>query len=131
MGPAWTASSPLPGGDLGEGGLEGFIKGLVPPSSRLRAGVSCGLARRYGTLVDDVLGEAEVWRISARTLGGGLTEREVLYQRDHEWARAPDDVLWRRTKCGLHMSAEQRAAAAESIAGLLYQRSAWGSASRG
>ena len=36
-------------------------------------------------------------------LGGGLTEREVVYLRDHEWAREPDDVLWRRTKCGLHI----------------------------
>ncbi len=52
-------------------------------------------------------------------LGGGLTEREVIYQRDHEWALAPDDVLWRRTKCGLHMSEEQRNAAAEKIARLL------------
>jgi len=49
-------------------------------------------------------------------LGGGLTEREVVYLRENEWACAPDDVLWRRTKCGLHISADRRAAAAEAIA---------------
>jgi glycerol-3-phosphate dehydrogenase len=52
-------------------------------------------------------------------LGGGLTEREVIYLRDNEWAREPDDVLWRRTKCGLHIPAEARTTAAEKIARLL------------
>ena len=115
----WTASSPLPGGDLGKGGLAGFIKDLCRRHRGFDAALLGRLARRYGTLVDDVLGEAESTGDLGATLGAGLTEREVVYQRDHEWARAPDDVLWRRTKCGLHMSAEQRTAAAESIAGLL------------
>jgi glycerol-3-phosphate dehydrogenase len=43
----------------------------------------------------------------------------VIYLRDNEWALAPDDILWRRTKCGLHMSEEERNAAAEKIARLL------------
>jgi glycerol-3-phosphate dehydrogenase len=119
MGRPWTASSPLPGGDLGKDGLAGFIKDLCRRHRGFEAAFIGRLARRYGTLVDDVLGEAESTGDLGAALGGGLTEREVVYQRDHEWARAPDDVLWRRTKCGLHMSAEQRTAAAESIARLL------------
>ena len=39
----------------------------------------------------------------ALTLGGDLYEREVAYLVDQEWARAPDDVLWRRSKLGLHL----------------------------
>jgi glycerol-3-phosphate dehydrogenase len=77
------------------------------------------LARRSGTLVEDVLHGAESVAGLGAQLGGGLTEREVVYLRDNEWARQPEDVLWRRTKCGLHMSADERAAAAEAIARLL------------
>ena len=120
MKPAWTASSPLPGGDLGEGGLSGFIDALRrrrPGFDRTYLG---RLARRYGTLTDAVLGEARsVSDLGASIGGGALTEREVAYLKEREWARRPDDVLWRRTKCGLHMSEGERALAEEAIARLL------------
>jgi glycerol-3-phosphate dehydrogenase len=119
MRPAWTAESPLPGGDLGDGGLAGFVRDL----SRRRRGFDPAflgrLARRYGTLVDEVLGDACGTADLGASLGGTLTEREVVYLREREWAREPDDVLWRRTKCGLHINAEQRAEAAAGIARLL------------
>jgi glycerol-3-phosphate dehydrogenase len=66
-----------------------------------------------------MLGDARSIADLGEAIGGGLTEREVIYQRDNEWALAPDDVLWRRTKCGLHMSGDQRQAAAIKIARLL------------
>jgi glycerol-3-phosphate dehydrogenase len=119
MQPAWTASSPLPGGNFGEGGLAGFIKDLCRRHRGFEAAFLGRLARRYGTLVDDMLGGAQSESDLGRALGAGLSEREVVYQRDQEWARDPDDILWRRTKCGLHMTAEQRKAAADAIARLL------------
>lgn len=39
--------------------------------------------------------------------GAGLFEREVRYLIEHEWAQRAEDILWRRTKCGLHMSAQE------------------------
>jgi glycerol-3-phosphate dehydrogenase len=51
-----------------------------------------------------------------RDLGHGLTEREVSYLKQHEWARTAEDVLWRRTKVGLHLSPEDRRRASEAIA---------------
>jgi glycerol-3-phosphate dehydrogenase len=45
--------------------------------------------------------------------GGGLYERELAYLAEREWARDPEDVLWRRTKCGLHMTAAERERVAE------------------
>ena len=45
-----------------------------------------------------------------RDFGGGLTEAEVVYLRDQEWARTADDVLWRRSKLGLHVPAGTREA---------------------
>ncbi|KAB2941554.1 glycerol-3-phosphate dehydrogenase [Hyphomicrobium sp.] len=119
MRPSWTASSPLPGGDLGAGGLAAFIKDLCRNHRGFDAAFLGRLARRYGTLVDDVLDGARSAADLGAPLGGGLTEREVLYLREHEWARHPDDVLWRRTKCGLHMNAEQRAGAEAAISRLL------------
>jgi len=113
---AWTATAKLPGGDFGDTGLAGFIKGLCRRHRGFDAAYLGRLARRYGSLTDDVLGDARGMADLGADLGGGLTEREVVYLRENEWARAPDDVLWRRTKCGLHMSADQRAAAAEAIA---------------
>ncbi len=119
MGRAWTASSPLPGGDLGDGGLAGFIKDLCRANRDFDAAFLGRLARRYGSLVGNMLGDARSVADLGEAIGGGLTEREVIYQRDNEWALAPDDILWRRTKCGLHMSGDQRNAAADKIARLL------------
>jgi glycerol-3-phosphate dehydrogenase len=119
MRPAWTASAPLPGGNLGESGLAGLIKELCRRHRGFDAAFLGRLARRYGTLVEDVLDDAESPAGLGAQLGGGLTEREVVYLRDNEWARHPDDVLWRRTKCGLHMSADERTAAQDAISRLL------------
>jgi glycerol-3-phosphate dehydrogenase len=37
--------------------------------------------------------------------GADLTQREVDYLVEHEWARTAEDVLWRRTKLGLRVGA--------------------------
>jgi glycerol-3-phosphate dehydrogenase len=47
--------------------------------------------------------------------GAGLTERELTYLTQHEWARTADAVLWRRTKCGLHMTEAQRQRVAQVV----------------
>ena len=38
----------------------------------------------------------------------GLTEAELHYLRREEWACEPDDVLWRRSKLGLHYTPAER-----------------------
>jgi len=48
-------------------------------------------------------------------LGAGLTERELRYFVDEEWAHSAEDVLWRRTKCGLLMSEAQRQRVAQVL----------------
>jgi len=66
------------------------------------------LARDYGSraepLLSGGLGDA---------VAPGLFEAELHYLHTHEWARTADDVLWRRTKLGLHLSATQRQAVAD------------------
>ncbi len=118
----WTATAPLPGGDLGGtagGGLEAYILDLARRRPQIQQKVLARLARLYGTRADRLLGDARSPADLGAEIGGYLTEREVAYLKVHEWAREPDDVLWRRTKAGLHMSAEARSRAFERLARLL------------
>jgi glycerol-3-phosphate dehydrogenase len=71
------------------------------------------LARAYGTEVDRLVGDARSADDLGRDFGLGFTERELDYLVEREWARMPDDVLWRRSKLGLHLSAEAKADIAE------------------
>ena len=106
--PAWTARGVTPGGDLPGHDLPRFIKTVgrerpwLPPHERRR------LAMAYGSRLDRVLDGAASWADMGRDFGAGLTEREAEWMRREEWARRADDVLWRRSKLGLHMTPDQR-----------------------
>ena len=69
---------------------------FLPPALARR------LARAYGTRVRMILGRATSLDDLGEEFGGGLTRAELDYLIAQEWARAPDDVLWRRSKLGLH-----------------------------
>jgi glycerol-3-phosphate dehydrogenase len=66
--------------------------------------------RRHGNLSTHVLGDAKSVDELGINFGAGLTAREVDCLIADEWAESAEDILWRRTKCGLHMDAAQRAA---------------------
>jgi glycerol-3-phosphate dehydrogenase len=55
-----------------------------------------------------VLGDARTSADLGEDFGADLTEREIAYLRNEEWASTAEDVLWRRTKCGLPMTPAQR-----------------------
>lgn len=119
MGPAWTANAPLPGGDFGPAGLAGYLDALVRERPKITRAPLERLVRLYGTRAERVLGDATREVDLGPAVGGGLTPREVLFLRDAEWARTPDDILWRRTKAGLDLDDAGRARAAQEIAQLL------------
>jgi glycerol-3-phosphate dehydrogenase len=100
-GKSWTADAPLPGGDMG-GDFDSWLTELRARRAWLPAPLARRLARAYGTRADRILGAATSLRDLGEDLGGGLTEAELAYLVDHELARTPEDVLWRRTKLGLH-----------------------------
>ena len=108
MGPPWTAAVPLPGGDLGAGGLDAFCDQLRRDYRGLPAGYVATLARRYGSLAGEILGDARDPGDLGQGFGATLFAREVDYLVAREWAVTPEDVLWRRTKAGLHTTAQQR-----------------------
>ena len=65
------------------------------------------LVRAYGTQAPEMLGTAKTASDLGEDFGATLTEAEVRWQMQTEWARDAVDVLWRRTKLGLRMEPSQ------------------------
>ncbi|MFQ6024013.1 MAG: glycerol-3-phosphate dehydrogenase, partial [Acidiferrobacterales bacterium] len=116
MKPAWTASTPLPGGDIPHGDFDAFVRQLGQDYPQLPQFLLEALSRRHGTRCIEILRGAHVVDALGQHFGAGLYAREVDYLIDHEWARTAEDVLWRRTKIGLHMTDEERASVVEYVA---------------
>ncbi len=98
----WTAAAPLPGGDIENADFNRFLAGLRQEYAWLPATLLYRYARAYGTRIRNVLGAASGVAQLGRDLGGHLFEAEVDYLVRHEWARTAEDILWRRSKLGLH-----------------------------
>jgi glycerol-3-phosphate dehydrogenase len=113
----WTHAEALPGGDFGGRNFQGVLGEFRARYCSLDPHWLARLLRRHGTLCENILDNAKTEADLGNNFGGGLYERELAYLIEHEWACAADDVLWRRTKCGLHMSEAQRWRVAERMAG--------------
>jgi len=112
----WTAGEALPGGDLDGATFTEFDESYRRRYPALPAHWLTRLLRRHGSSAAEILGDAATEADLGRNFGGGLYERELRYLIDHEWAIEPDDILWRRTKCGLGMTAAQRGALGDWMA---------------
>jgi glycerol-3-phosphate dehydrogenase len=110
--PPWTGTAPLPGGDFPPDGFPREVARLRGDFPWLPATLAERLVRAYGTRAEILLDGADSLADLGARFGADLTEREVAYLMEAEWARAPDDVLWRRSKLGLRIGAEGRAALA-------------------
>lgn len=108
----WTDRAALPGGDLPRADFPAFLAGVQKRWGFLPAAVAHRLARAYGTRVEKILDKAQAMLDLGEHYGAGLTRAEIDYLISHEWARSADDVLWRRTKLGLHLNQAQRDAVA-------------------
>lgn len=111
-GPDWTADACLPGGDFAMTGLPGLIQALARDYPFLEPATVDRIGRAYGTRSRLWLGDASSMNALGPHFGHGLTGAEVDYLMAHEWAQSPDDILWRRTKLGLKLSAAEQAALA-------------------
>ena len=79
----------------------------------LGAPLAYRLARAYGARIEIVLAQAGHLAALGQEVAPGLYEAELRYLQREEWAVNADDVLWRRSKLGLHLSETQRAAVAQ------------------
>ncbi len=117
-GKPWTATAPLPGGDFPAQGFEAEVRKLKSQYAFLDLSHVRRLVRLYGTRANSVLGLAKSNADLGRKFGADLYEVEVRYLVENEWAITAEDVLWRRTKRGLHVTREQAAVLGEFMRGL-------------
>lgn len=103
----WTAAARLPGGDFPPQGADALAAELQREYPFLDLARARRFVRHYGTATRTLLGTRQSWAECGQDFGGGLTEAEVLYLMRHEFAHAAADVVWRRTKSGLRMTAAQ------------------------
>ncbi len=115
---SWTAGASLPGGDFPWNGAANLRDSLLAQYPFLAPATAERFVRSYGTLTAEMLGNATAAADMGRIIGADLTERELEWLVRTEWARTADDILWRRTKLGLHFSPDQRA----TLEGLLSHR---------
>ena len=113
---AWTRGAHLPGGDIANADFDGFLAGMSEAYDWLPDATLRRLSRAYGSRIDRVLGTARSMADLGRDFGGGLTEAELDYLKSVEWAECAEDVLWRRSKLGLHLPQNAQDAIAEWFA---------------
>ena len=100
---AWTATATLPGGDLPGADFERWLNSQRARYAFLPESLLRRYARNYGTRMDVLIGSAGRLADLGRDLGGGIHVAELEYLVRHEWARTAADVLWRRSRMGLHV----------------------------
>lgn len=110
----WTARAALPGGDIGSKGFVSFLDAKIKEYAFLPEDVVKRYVRSYGSRIDILLDGITTVRGMGRDFGGGIYEKEIFYLINHEFAQTTEDILWRRTKLGLH--AERKTALALEIA---------------
>ena len=108
---AWTADACLPGGDLfgsepqNRSVLEfdAYVHGLQKQFSWLAPKLIARYARTYGTRIHVLLKDRHSLHDMGEPLAEGLYPAELEYLMNFEWATSSTDILWRRTKLGLHV----------------------------
>lgn len=115
-GPAWTKSATLPGGDFGPKSFDAELRRLGMDYPQMNAGLLRRMMRLYGTRAKAVLGTARSEADLGTHFGADLYAAEVDYLVANEWARTAQDILWRRTKLGLKVGAEDATRLEEYLA---------------
>ncbi|WP_338415043.1 glycerol-3-phosphate dehydrogenase [uncultured Sphaerotilus sp.] len=113
----WTAGRTLPGGDFSawigpaqrpDTDFERFLAQVQQRHPWLPATLARRLARAYGSRIDELLQGVDALAGLGAEIAPGLHEAELRFLQATEWATCADDVLWRRSKLGLHYTAAQR-----------------------
>ncbi|OWU78974.1 glycerol-3-phosphate dehydrogenase [Phaeobacter sp. 22II1-1F12B] len=103
VGENWTADAPLPGGKFDVDKAEQLVNRVIRTYPYLSDFWARRMARAYGTDTFEIIGEAESEEDLGQGFGATLTEREVKWLMDREFARTAEDVIWRRSKLGLRI----------------------------
>lgn len=108
-GKPWTAGSHLPGGDIDDADIAAFIKKAREKWPWLPEKLARRYAKAYGTRIARLIDGANSLDDLGQHLGDDLYEAEVTYLMRAEWALTDEDILWRRSKLGLHLTDQTQA----------------------
>jgi len=103
----WTQNARLPGGDFPVEQFTTMRNSLLERYHNLDPRLLGRMARSYGTLTEQVLGDVQTTADLGVHFGGDLYQIEVDYLLKNEWAISVEDILWRRTKQGLRFKPEE------------------------
>ncbi|HXI09061.1 MAG: glycerol-3-phosphate dehydrogenase [Bradyrhizobium sp.] len=103
----WTATAPLPGGDIDVSAVVALTAELMREHPFLAHAHASRLAHAYGTRASRLLGSSKSMADLGRGFGDTLTEAEVRYLMANEWAVTAEDVVWRRSKLGLRLTSAE------------------------
>ena len=103
----WTAGVAMPGGDFPVDGVDDLTGKLTKEYSFLSQAWAKRLIRGYGTEARTILAGATEKGDLGKWFGSNLTEREVEWLMEKEYAIEADDIVWRRTKLGLVMTKDE------------------------
>lgn len=118
---SWTEKAILPGGDIKGGDFEAFIQKQISRYTFLPDSLVRRYARAYGTRMSEILKGVHKIKDMGLCFGDHLYEAEVIYLLRYEFAHTIEDILWRRSKLGLHIAPETEAALETHFPTLLEQ----------
>jgi glycerol-3-phosphate dehydrogenase len=105
-GRSWTRGAVLPGGDLPDLDREALARALRVEFPFLPQEMAKRFARSYGTRARRILADTKTLADLGEAFGAGLHAAEVDYLIAEEWARTAEDILYRRSKLGLHLASD-------------------------
>ncbi|WP_222875910.1 glycerol-3-phosphate dehydrogenase [Terrihabitans soli] len=106
----WTSRTPLPGGNFAPGRAPLMARDLRMRFPFLTPSLAHRLVNSYGTRAPMILGHARSMRHLGESFGAELTAAEVRYLTEQEFAVSSEDILWRRSRLGLHVTSRDRKA---------------------
>jgi len=115
--PSTTETETLPGGDLPNADFNSFAREFKNRHPWLPEKLALRYARAYGTRAYRLIAGARALTGLGAEFAPGLYEAELVYLRDTEWARSAEDILWRRSKLGLHVPGDTAAKIETWLAG--------------
>ena len=106
----------MPGGDFPVDGVSDLRSELSKALPFLPAKTIARLIRQYGTETMAIFNGCQSIGDLGVEFGQGVYQREVDWAIANEWVTQGDDFLWRRSKLGLRLSAEEQNALSAYIA---------------
>ncbi|WP_421550717.1 glycerol-3-phosphate dehydrogenase [Kluyvera intermedia] len=112
IGAAWTKGAVLPGGEIGND-RDDYAAKLRRRYPFISESLARHYARTYGSNSELIIGDARDIAGLGEDFGHEFYEAELRYLVEHEWVRRLDDAIWRRTKQGMWLNAEQQSRISE------------------